>query len=105
VTLLQGDEPLPLDESGRPVATSTVTIRVDVPDSSAKALLERGRFEVMIFMDDFFLIEDEDSVVPFHFTLDLGRFPDGEHAILVNVAGYSDHVGAKFAPFRIERGR
>lgn len=87
-----------------PLVGDSATIRVDAATAEDRALLEGSRFEVMLYVDGQFLMEDEDSALPYSFTLDVSHFPEGHHSFLAVVAGYQDHQGSAFAPFRIERG-
>ena len=91
------------DDEGLPVVSEVVDLVIDVPDPANRAQFESARFEVMIFLDDYFLMEDEDSVLPFHYRFDVSRFPSGVHSFLVNVSGYSHHTGIRFLTFRIDR--
>ena len=91
------------NEAGLPVVDSSTELVITVPDPSTRAQFESGRFEVMIFLDDHFLMEDEDSVLPFNFDFDVSRFPEGEHSFLINVTTFSNHTGSIFLPFVIER--
>lgn len=87
-----------------PVVADRASIRIDALTDRDRRLLEDSRFEVMIYIDGQFLFEDEDAALPYSYTLDVSRFPEGEHSFLAVVAGYQDHQGAAFASFRIERG-
>jgi hypothetical protein len=89
---------------GVPIVADRAPLRIDAQDEADRALLETSRFEVMVFVDGQFLMEDEDSALPFHFTLDVSSFPEGRHAFLVNIGGYQDHLGATFVPFEVRRG-
>jgi hypothetical protein len=92
---------LPRDESGRPIVRDELTLIVDAASVAERAVFEHSRFEVVLFVDGQFLMEDEDSVLPFHFTLDVRDYPPGVHAFLVNVDAYGNHGGAAFVPFRV----
>ena len=90
-------------QSGLPIVSEAVDLVIDVEDLPMRAHFESSRFEVIIYLDDYFLMEDEDSVLPFSYRFDVSRFPEGEHAFLVNVTGFSNHAGAIFVPFIIDR--
>lgn len=93
------------DTDGRPVVRDELNLVIDAATPAERAEFEQSRFEVAIFVDDQFLMEDEDSVLPFHFKLDVRNYPPGVHAFLVNVDAYGNHGGASFVPFRIaEKG-
>lgn len=97
-------EDFPRDEAGLPLVADRLTLRIDAPSEAERAIAENLRFEVILYIDGQFLLEDEDSLLPFHYPLDVSRFSEGEHTILVNLANFQDHVGAAFFSFRIQRG-
>jgi hypothetical protein len=91
-------------DGGLPMVDDRAVLVVDALDEPTRDLLESSRFEVIVWVDGQFLTEDEDSAVPFHFTLPTTQFPEGEHAFLVNVGAYGDHMGAAYVPFRVKHG-
>ncbi|HOX00775.1 MAG TPA: hypothetical protein P5555_04940 [Candidatus Paceibacterota bacterium] len=62
----------------------TVTIRANCrPEDRARLLNQR--FEIMLFLDAMFVMEDERGLLPFNYRMSTRGIPPGRHALTVNV--------------------
>lgn len=98
------DGEFPRDGQGLPIVSGRLSLRIDAENERDRAISENVRFEVMLYMDGQFLLEDEDSLLPFHYPLDVSRFSEGVHTVLVNLVNFQDHAGRAFLSFRIAKG-
>ena len=68
-------------------------IRIEAPAGS-RSRLEAARFEVVLFVDTVFLMEEEDGVFPFTYRLDTRAFQPGRYLLTVNLISYEDYVAS-----------
>lgn len=87
---------------GSRVVGDVAHLRVDARNANERAFFEESRFEVVVYLDGQFLMEDEDSVLPFNYRLDVSRFSAGEHSFLVNVVSDLGPIGVGFGSFVIQ---
>lgn len=92
----------PTSGGGTPVLDDIAHLRVDTRDPRDRRFFEGSRFEILVYLDGQFLMEDEDSLLPFNYRLDVSRLSAGEHSFLVNVASDLGSVGVGFGSFVIE---
>lgn len=85
-----------------PVVTGTVPLRVTLA-SEDSAWMNATKFEVALYVDYVFLMEDEVGTNPFNYHLDVSRFGEGEHILTVNVIGYDGQVGTKSVKFFVNK--
>jgi len=65
--------------------------------------LINSRFEIIFFIDNVFLFEEEDGISPFTYRLDTKGLNEGEHILTVNIYGYEDHIAGKSKRIFIRR--
>lgn len=78
--------------AGVPVVSGRTPVRVTIDKDDYQWLTE-SRFEVMIYIDQAFLVEDEQGTNPFTYYVETGVFNNGMHTFTVNVAGFMGEVG------------
>lgn len=86
---------------GLPIVHGIVPFRVVLAEKDAKRLAE-SKFEVALYVDYLFLMEDEAGTNPFNYRLDVSQYNEGEHMITVNVISYDGLVGTATAKFVIK---
>ncbi len=92
------------DADGRPVLAGRVPVRVVLDPRDAQAVVS-ARFEVSLYEDLTFLMEEEDGSNPFTYLWDTTTLPPGPHLFTVNILSYDDHYGVVTQPVMIERAR
>ena len=65
--------------------------------------LINSRFEILFFMDNVFLFEEEEGTSPFTYRLDTKGLNQGEHILTVNIYGYQDHIASHSKRIFIQR--
>jgi hypothetical protein len=66
--------------------------RIDIAPEQRERLLNR-RFELMLFVDQVFLMEDERAVLPFSYTMDTRGLAPGRHLLTVNIVDVEGNLG------------
>lgn len=74
--------------------SNTLPVRI-ILDPRDKERLTNTRFEIMVFIDNIFVYEDEQAYSPFNYCWDLSGVPEGLHTLTVNIVGYDKTVGTK----------
>lgn len=87
--------------SGYQLAPGSTRIVIDAP-SASRAYLMASRFEVILFVDGVFLIEDEEGYLPYTYLWDTSALRSGEHLLTVNLISYEDHIAVKTVRIRID---
>jgi hypothetical protein len=81
-----------IEGGAEPVVKGTVRLSISTSELS-RSMLQDQRFEVVIYMDDILLVEDESGYFPYNWNLETASLPDGPHVVTVNIATLSDQVG------------
>jgi len=76
-----------------PVVKGRVSINVTLSELTRKILTEQ-RYEVVFYVDDVLIGEDETGYSPYTWILDTTTLTNGPHIITVNIATLSDQVGS-----------
>jgi len=71
-----------------------VSIRVSVAEEDKMDLIN-SRFEIIFFMDNVFLFEEEEGTSPFTYRLDIKKLNKGLHALTVNIYSYNDRTAGR----------
>lgn len=87
---------------GDPVVGGITALRVAL-DSKDSRWWTETKFEVALYIDYMFLMEDESGTNPFNYRLDTTQLSDGEHAMTVNVISYNGEVGTQTVKFWVKR--
>lgn len=74
------------------VPQGEVPARIDISPED-RDVLQNQRFEVILFIDGEFHIEDEWGYLPLNIPWDLKQLPVGEHVLTVNIASMNDQFG------------
>ena len=74
------------------VASSTPLV-IDFPEET-KALFIDQRYEIIMYIDDRLVLEDETGYTPYSWVLDSKNLQKGEHVLTINIATLNDKVGA-----------
>jgi hypothetical protein len=83
-------------DSGIPIVKDNFPIRVEIADKD-KARLTKAKFEVSIYVDGVFVVEDEEGTSPFTYQLNTQGINNGRHMITVNIISYSGEIGTASA--------
>ena len=81
-------------EDGIVVIRDIMPVRVTLDKEDQKWITET-KFEVGLFIDNVFLMEDEEGANPFTYQLNTRGLNEGIHTITVNIVGYQGEVGTK----------
>jgi len=81
-----------------------VLVRMDVPVDAARDFISNQRFELVTFLDDVRIGEDEMAHLPYNWSWNLSDVPDGEHWLTVNLVTFQQHVGIATQRVNIQRG-
>jgi flagellar hook assembly protein FlgD len=76
------------------ISSVQVPITIDAPPESRRMLIE-SRFEVVIFVDGVFIMEDEEGYFPYTYMWDTSSLNPGDHLLTVNLVSYEDHIAVK----------
>jgi len=79
--------------NGIAVVTDEVSIRINIDERDLPALIN-SRFEIIFFIDNVFLFEEEEGTSPFTYRFNTEGLNHGEHVLTLNVASYDDHIGS-----------
>ena len=82
------------NDQGIPVISGTVPVRITL-DEKDSDWLAKTRFEIGIYVDYIFLLEDEEGTNPFNYQLNTAGLNKGLHKITVNIIGYEGEVGTQ----------
>lgn len=74
--------------------TGKIPVRIML-DPRDKNYLVANRFEIMLFVDQVFLFEQEEGTSPLTIDLDSKRLGPGDHLLTINIMDYEDHVGVQ----------
>jgi len=85
---------------GEVILREGIPVRV-VLSNTSKEWLRKTRYEIAVYLDNVFLIEDEEANDPYTYWLRTRDINNGMHIITVNVVGYQGEVGAKSIPVLI----
>ena len=81
-------------EDNIPVVSNFVPVRIKL-DERDKLDLINSRFEIIFFIDNVFLFEEEEGTSPFTFRLDTRGLNEGKHILTVNIYGFDDHIASR----------
>jgi hypothetical protein len=87
-------------ETLQDAATRTVEIRTDCLSANRSRLFNQ-RFELMLFLDTTFLVEDEHSQLPFSYRMSTRGLVPGRHILTANVIDSVGSVGTVSKEFNI----
>lgn len=90
--------------NGVPVVNGFALLRIQVAEKD-KQWLSESKFEVSVFVDTIFLMEDEEGTSPFNYRINTGGLADGVHSITVNLIGYNGEIGTASATFQVDKTR
>ena len=71
----------------------TLLVRVDIPDAVERDFMNQQKFELIISVDDRWVLEVEQGHVPFTYPWVLAGLAPGRHMLTINVATFRNHVG------------
>ena len=94
-------ESLPHKESGAPLVKGIVPVRITVADKDQQWLSE-SKYEISIFVDTVFLMEDEEGTSPFTYRIDTRGLGNGLHSMTVNFVGYTGEIGTASVIFYVQ---
>ena len=93
------------NEKGIPLITQDIIpIRIII-DQKDKIDLINSRFEIIFFIDNVFIFEEEEGTSPFTYRFDTKGLSQGEHIITVNIYGFNDHIASRSKRIFIQRKR
>ncbi len=78
-----------------------VPVRIMIDARDIKWLNE-SQFEIGMYLDNTFLMEDEQGVNPFNYELNAKGLSKGRHTLTVNVVGYEGEIGTVSIPFFVK---
>jgi len=78
----------------------TAQIRVNCHANDRARLLNR-RFEIMLFLDTVFEMEEEDAVLPFTYALPTRNLAPGQHLVTVNIVDVTGRLGTVTRSFQL----
>jgi len=87
-------ETLGCTDAGLPVISGIAPVRVVLGDADRQRLTNT-QYEVVIFLDNIFLIEEEEGTNPYTYFLNTRGINEGAHTITVNVISYEGEVGTR----------
>ncbi|VAW47770.1 hypothetical protein MNBD_GAMMA03-1553 [hydrothermal vent metagenome] len=89
-------------KDGHPIVKGVAPIRVMVHKEDNRWLTET-KFEVGLYIDQAFLMEDEEGRNPFTYQWNTEGLREGLHTITVNVLGYQGEAGTKSVRVFVEK--
>ncbi len=82
------------NSQGIPLIRGVATLRVLINPEDVKWLTE-SKFEIGLYIDGIFLVEDEEGSNPYNYRLNTKMLNNGAHTITVNVTAYTGEMGSK----------
>jgi hypothetical protein len=79
---------------GHPVLSGITPVRVTI-DTKDQTWLLGTKFELAIYIDGAFIMEDEEGNNPYTYRLDTRGFPNRTHILTINIIGYEGEVGVQ----------
>lgn len=76
-----------------PTVAGNVSMAVNLEELTG-LLLSNQRYEILVYIDYEFFMEDEQGYHPYNFTLDTSYLTNGQHVITFNVTTLTDQVGS-----------
>ena len=73
--------------------TGPTRLVIDFPEAT-KALLADQRYEILMYIDNRLVLEDETGYTPYSWVLDTENLEKGDHVLTINIATLNDKVGA-----------
>ena len=83
-------------------ARDRVLLRIDV-DPADKAVLQDQQFEIIVFVDTVFHLEEERGYLPFNVPIEIKNLPAGEHVVTVNLITFGDQIGVGSRKIQVTR--
>ena len=84
-----------------PTLSGRAAVRIAVPEETMQ-WLSSVNYEIALFFDDLFVIEEEEGVNPFTYYIDTRQYNNGLHRITVNVLSSSGEAGTMTKIIRIQ---
>jgi flagellar hook assembly protein FlgD len=75
-----------------PVLKGVTPVIINIAEQDRVTLTD-SRYEIIFFIDNEFLFEDEEGYSPFTYLLNTKDIPNGIHFITANIVSYDDHIG------------
>ena len=85
---------------GVSVVQDEITIRITLSEEDNHWLMET-KYEMALFVDNVFVVEDEEGTNPYNYRFDTREINDGTHVVTVNVIGYEGEIGTKSALMQV----
>ncbi len=83
---------LPKTADGVPVVRGSVPLRIRLSPADQIHLIQ-ARFELVLYVDTVFLLEEEEGYSPFTYLLDTSTIGPGPHLVTVGLLSFDDHIG------------
>ena len=80
------------EEGTIPRVSGSLQVMIEFSELTRQRLLEQ-RYEIILYVDDVMVLEDESGYTPYTWILDSSTLENGEHVLTVNIATLSDQVG------------
>lgn len=90
-----------ITDDGSAVVSGIAPVRIIIAPDDQKWLTET-KYEIGLFLDGIFLMEDEEGNNPYTYQLNTAGLNPGKHSVTVNVVGYEGEVGAKSLYFEVK---
>lgn len=95
-------EDIKTSEQGEIIVSDKLKIRVKLnPEDEEK--LTNARFEIMFYVDNIFVYEDEQAYTPYNYEWDLSGVSEGVHILNINILGYNKTVGSRNIMINVKR--
>lgn len=88
--------------SAPPAARDRILVRLDV-DPKDRDVLQSQQYEIILFIDTVFHIEEERGYLPFNVPIELTQLPAGEHVITANIITFGDQIGVGSRKIRVDK--
>ena len=82
------------NDQGWPIVSGITSFRIGL-DPKDKLYLSNTKYEVGIYIDFVFLMEDEEGTDPFTYKINTANINNGPHLITANVVGYDGDIGTR----------
>ncbi len=99
----ENDREVGLADKGTPTVSGQLRLVITVAPESLEAF-NNGRYEIVVFVDNDRVDEEEHSQSPYHYVLDTTRMSNGEHAVTINQAGLNGQVGSYTFRINVQNG-
>jgi hypothetical protein len=99
----EADRNTGLADKGAATVSGLLRLVIEVAPEDVAAF-NNQRYEIVVFIDNERVDEEEHAQTPYTYVLDTARMPNGEHVVTINQAGLNGQVGSYSFRLNVQNG-